>query len=193
MKYAPVIIPVLCRYEHFTKCIKSLKNNGKDWTKYTDIYIGLDYPAKESHVKGYKKIVNYLENNDFSVFHSFCVIKRKQNLGPIINEQKLIDEVLIKHDRFIRTDDDTVFSPCFLEYMNKALDKYENDNSIVAVTGYSYPCNYIYSTGSTIIKENFFCPMWGTGFWKSTYYFLKKQLSEKYILHYQFNTPLYNF
>lgn len=53
MKYAPVIIPVLCRYKHFTKCIESLKNNG--WAKYTDIYIGLDYPAKDSHVKGYKK------------------------------------------------------------------------------------------------------------------------------------------
>ena len=96
----------------------------------------------------------------------------------------------MKYDRFIRTDDDTEFSPCFLEYMDKALEKYENDNSIVAVTGYSYPCNYNCSAGSTIIKENFFCPMWGTGFWRNSYYNLKKLLSEDYILHYQFNQKL---
>ncbi len=188
MKYAPVIIPVLCRYKHFTKCIESLKNNG--WAKYTDIYIGLDYPSKNSHLKGYEQILGYLESSDFTVFNSFCVIKREKNLGPVVNEQKLIDEVLMKYDRFIRTDDDTEFSPCFLEYMDKALEKYENDNSIVAVTGYSYPCNYNCSAGSTIIKENFFCPMWGTGFWRNSYYNLKKWLSEDYILHYQFNQKL---
>lgn len=188
MKYAPVVIPVLCRYKHFTKCIESLANNG--WAKYTDVYIALDYPAKDKHVYGYNQICRYLDNNDFSEFHSFCVIKRNKNLGPAINEQKLINEILVKYDRFIRTDDDTEFSPCFLEYMDKALDKYENDNSVVAVTGYSYPCNYIYSSGSTIIKENFFCPMWGTGFWKDSYYYLNKQLSEEYILHCQFSEKL---
>lgn len=84
MKYAPVVIPVLCRYKHFTKCIESLANNG--WAKYTDVYIALDYPAKDKHVYGYKQICGYLDNNDFSAFHSFCVIKRNKNLGPAINE-----------------------------------------------------------------------------------------------------------
>lgn len=74
--------------------------------------------------------------------------------------------------------------------MNKALDKYENDDSVVAVTGYSYPCNYVHSENSTIIKENFFCPMWGTGFWKNTYYDLRRQLCEEYVLHYDFNKNL---
>ena len=50
-KYAPVMIPTLCRYEHLKRCIESLQMNS--WAKYTDLYIGLDYPAKESHIDGY--------------------------------------------------------------------------------------------------------------------------------------------
>ena len=182
-----MVIPTLNRYNYFIKCIESLKRN--EWAKFTDIYIALDYPSLKIHIEGYKKIIEYLEKEDFSLFNSFSIIKREKNYG-FFNEQKLLDEILIKHDRFIRTDDDTEFSPCFLEYMNKALDKYENDDLVVAVTGYSYPCNYVHSENSTIIKENFFCPMWGTGFWKNTYYSLRKQLSEEYVLHYDFNKNL---
>ena len=31
-----------CRYEHFVRCIESLKRN--TWAKYTDVYVALDYP-----------------------------------------------------------------------------------------------------------------------------------------------------
>ena len=49
--FAPVIIPTLCRFEHFNRCIESLSKC--TWAEYTEVYIGLDYPAKESHWGGY--------------------------------------------------------------------------------------------------------------------------------------------
>ena len=55
MIYAPVLIPTLCRYDHFIRCLESLKKN--TWAKYTEVYIAVDYPAKESHWDGYKRIV----------------------------------------------------------------------------------------------------------------------------------------
>ena len=59
MVYAPILIPTLCRDEHFIRCIESLKKNS--WAEYTDVYVALDFPAKESHWDGYKKICTYLE------------------------------------------------------------------------------------------------------------------------------------
>ena len=41
---APVIIPTLCRYDHFKRLMESL--NKCTWADKTDVYIGLDYPAK---------------------------------------------------------------------------------------------------------------------------------------------------
>ena len=40
---APVIIPTLCRYDHFKRLMESL--NKCTWADKTDVYIGLDYPA----------------------------------------------------------------------------------------------------------------------------------------------------
>ena len=56
MKYAPILIPTMCRYNHFFRLIESLKVN--TWAKYTDIYIGLDYPPSSKYEEGYKQIWN---------------------------------------------------------------------------------------------------------------------------------------
>lgn len=162
--YAPILIPTLCRYKHFIRLIESLKKNS--YAKYTDVYIGLDYPASENHKYGYDKICEYLEN-DFSEFASFNIVRRKENLGSAKNMSLLRNYVLSKYDRFIRTDDDAEFSPNFLEYMNVCLDKFEQDPNVVAITGYTYPIQWKVASDSTVFKENFIFPMWGTGFWKN--------------------------
>lgn len=167
MVYAPIMIPTLCRDKHFIRLIESLKKN--TWAKYTDVYIGLDYPPSEKYQEGYKKICKYIESQSFNEFRNFTIFKRNENYGSSKNLKDLRDRILEKYDRFIRTDDDAEFSPNFLEYMNKCLEKYENDPNIVAVTGYSYPIDWKTSDDATILKENFSCPMWGTGFWRDKY------------------------
>ena len=167
MKCAPIIIPTLCRDTHFIRLIESLKRNS--WAKYTDVFIGLDYPPSEKYREGYNNICQYLRGN-FNDFKSFNVIRRTENYGSSRNLKELRDLVLINYDRFIRTDDDAEFSPNFLEYINKCLEKYKDDSDVIAVTGYSYPIKWKTSEDATILKENFSCPMWGTGFWKNKYY-----------------------
>ena len=50
-KYAPVRISTLCRSAHFIRLIESLKRNM--WAKYTEVYVGLDYPPNEKYLKGW--------------------------------------------------------------------------------------------------------------------------------------------
>ena len=50
MIYAPIYIPTLCRYEHFKQCIESLAQC--EGASETEVYVALDYPAKESHLEG---------------------------------------------------------------------------------------------------------------------------------------------
>lgn len=175
MKYAPIIIPTMCRYQHLVRLIESLKVN--TWAKYTDIYIGLDYPPSSKYEEGYEQISKYLDK-DFPEFASFNVIKHKENLGSFVNSTYLRNLVLDKYDRFIRTDDDLEFSPNFIEYMDKCLMEYESDPDVIAVSGYSYPINWNVSKGANVLKENFICPMWGTGFWKDKYYKIQKDIKD---------------
>ena len=108
----PVIVTTLCRYEHFVRCIESLKSNSL--AGQTDLYIGLDYPFKEAHWDGYKRISAYLD--DLTGFKTVNVIKHDSNVGSSANYHSVLDVVLKKYDRFIYTEDDNEFSPCFLEY-----------------------------------------------------------------------------
>ena len=79
---APILIPTLNRYTHFIRLVESLKRN--TWAKYTDVFVGLDYPPSEKYVEGYKCICEYLKG-DFSQFKSFNIIRRNENYGSLRN------------------------------------------------------------------------------------------------------------
>ena len=166
MKYAPVLIIVLNRDECLKRLLDSLKNNA--YAQMTDIYIGLDYPKKESHWEGYRRVCNYVDG-DFSCFNSFTVLKRDKNYGQRRNIQDLIATVQKKYDRWITIGDDQECSPNFLEYMDKMLELYENDPKIYAVAGYSYPIQWKVAEGCNYVKQNFTANDWGIGYWREKY------------------------
>ena len=181
MIYAPILIPTLCRHEHFIRCVESLKKN--TWAKYTDVYIALDYPAKESHWEGYSKISEYLEG-DFSEFANFYVIKREHNYGSGRNMRELREQVFEKYDAFIRTDDDCEFSPNFIEYMDRCLVLSKNDDRIIGVTGYSYPLDWKIAENANVFSNSLVFPMWGTGFWKKKYKHLEAEIQSGCVFKY---------
>ena len=165
MNYAPVVIPTLNRFEHFKKCIESL--SACTWSEYTDVYVGLDYPNKEHHWDGYKKIETYLSNCGNMNFKKIHVIKRPYNYGIGINGNftDLRKEVFSYYDRVICSEDDNVFSPCFLVYMNKGLELFKDDKSILAINGYRHFYN-IQIGKNTYFRQNVDFSAWGYGIWK---------------------------
>ena len=186
MNYAPMIIPTLCRYESFVRCIESLRKNC--WAKYTDVYIGLDYPKKETHIEGYEKIKEYL-SQEFTEFKSFNVLVGKKNIGAKKNEEKLIKECFKNHDNYIYAEDDIEFSPNFLEYMDRMLDIYKYDESVIAVSGYSQPIKLTVKSGANAIKQQLQASVWGYGTWKNkikqiSRYLSRSKLAEKFVTVY---------
>lgn len=178
--FAPVVIPTLCRFEHFQKCITSLEKCSG--AIYTDVFIGLDYPLKESHKSGYKKIKEYLDilktNNTFK---SLTVIYRTHNygIGPQGNAEDLINKVLINYDSFIFSEDDNIFSPNFLEFINKGLYKFKEDKKVLAINGY----RHFYDIKSG--KSNYFLQYidfsaWGYGMWKDRWIQIQKLTDRKF-------------
>lgn len=168
MKYAPVIIPTLCRYEHFKKCIESLSRC--TWAEKTEVYVGLDYPVKESHWGGYNQIKNYLSSCGNLNFKKLHIVERTYNYGIGLNGNfsDLRKSVFQYHDRVICTEDDNVFSPNFLAYMNKGLELYENDDEVIAICGYSHPYGFKFE-GNNHFKHNTDFSAWGYGIWKHKY------------------------
>lgn len=168
-----VLLTTLCRHKHLEKCLDSLMKN--PWAGYVDLYIGLDYPAKDSHWPGYREILKLMER-DYSMFRSFHLFKRSTNFGSEQNMNALYQEVIKDHDQFIFMEDDTEFSENFLEYMLKALDYFRDDPDVISVTGYSYPVRFKTDNNCSIITQNAIGNMWGVGSWKDKFEVFQKEV-----------------
>lgn len=170
--YAPVLIPTLNRYEHLKKCLESLALC--TMADKTDVYVAIDFPKSDSHWEGYMKIVNYLEKTRFT-FSSLTVIKRTTNLGVSKNGnlEQLCNEVLGKYDRYIISEDDNIFSPCFLHYMNYTLELYKNDMNVMAINGYTLYVedNLRNYEDATVFKNTSYFSAWGFGTWTNRFFY----------------------
>ncbi|HIF9430777.1 TPA: hypothetical protein ACX6R9_002737 [Photobacterium damselae] len=161
MKYAPIVIATYNRFFHFTKCIESLKKN--DLATFSTIIIGIDFPISEQHIEDNNKIKHYCRN--LTGFKSIIVKEWTENLGPRGNFQELRKIAFKLSDSIILTEDDNVFHPDFLSYMNFNLNKYKTDDSIFSVCGYNYPIDYknTKSDDNILLKAY---SAWGVGIWK---------------------------
>lgn len=167
---APVLIPTLCRADKLKNLLESLAKC--ELASQTEVYIALDFPKSQNHVEGYNKICQYLEKIDNLNFKKIHVIKRETNFGfgKNGNIRSLLRDILVKYDRYILTEDDNVFAPGFLTFMNYNLERYKNDKSILAVCGYMYPLSIPYQN-KVLQLEQF--SAWGYGTWKDRRLFIE--------------------
>lgn len=158
--YAPVIIPTLYRAEHFKRCVKSLSRcTGAD---RTTLIVGLDYPLRDSHRPGYEEICTYLPT--ISGFKEVIVLKRPSNYGATKNCQSLREYAFNISDRYIFTEDDNEFAPNFLEFVNKGLEEYKDDERVMGICGYRYL--FLKETPALKAYPLHGFSAWGYGCWK---------------------------
>ena len=175
MVYAPVVLTTLNRIEHLKKCIGSLQKN--TYAERTDIYIALDYPPSQEYEEGYALVKEYLASG-IEGFNKVEIVYRDRNYGPIENGLEIQKYVLSKYDRIICSEDDNVYAPCFLEYMNKALDQYKDREDILAI--YSYGPRVKRMPPNEVYIANYFSG-YGCGYWREKERQLTIEINRKYI------------
>lgn len=159
------MIPTLNRYEHLKKCIQSLQKNSL--AAQTELFISLDFPPAEKYKEGYDQVKEYLQSG-ITGFKEVNIYYQESNLGPGKNSSFLQNEIFKRYDKYIYTEDDNIFSPNYLEYMNQCLEKFKNDETIYAIGGYSYPILWA-DDRNVLIRQPFNFPAWGYGTWKKEY------------------------
>ena len=159
MRYYPVFIPTLNRYSHFKNCVESLARCTH--ADKTELVIGLDYPPSEKYVEGYNLIKVYIPT--IIGFAKVTLFEHKKNLGPEGNWACLVNYCRSHYDAYIGSEDDNVFAPAFLDYMNRMLELYYNDDKILTVSGYNFVEAYNQGEYTYYLsKDN--CA-WGIGYW----------------------------
>lgn len=177
MDYATIIIPTLNRANHLKRCLDSLAYN--DWAKYSPLIISVDYPPSPKYEDGYQEVLKLLKAYDFSVFKSIEIFYQKRNLGPAENSMFLFNKVEENDGICVFTEDDNQFSPNFLEYINKGLELFGEEEFVYSVNGMSDTDWYARKCDNYIISKLF--PAYGAGF-KTAKKFLVEEKARQFLL-----------
>ena len=187
-KYAPVIIPTLNRYEHLKQLVDSLKQCEE--AKYTELVLGLDYPPAERYKGGYNKVKEYLPT--ISGFGKVTILDTDINLGFDKNYERLRNYVWEHgYDSYIFSEDDNIFAPSFLSYLNWGLKTFKDDSSVLAICSYreidepipDYPNNF-YKAGGV--------RPYGFGIWKDRWERFEKRTEFETMKSFVDKMPLYS-
>ena len=137
---APVLIFAYNRRDKLNNCLESLESNSVDYKNATDLYIFCDGSKNASDEKKVTETQNHVKiYEQKSTYRSVTVQYNKQNKGLANSIIQGVNKIINIYGKAIVLEDDLLVSKDFLEYMNKALDYYQYNDRIGAISAYSYP------------------------------------------------------
>lgn len=185
MALAPVVLFVYNRPWHTRQTLEALSRN--TLADQSKLYIYADGPkegASDEQLRQIKEVRQLIREKKWC--KEVEVIERDKNFGLGHSIISGTTEIVDKYGKIIVLEDDLVSSVGFLKYMNDALDKYENEEKVISISGYSYPVRKTF-------PETFFiksADCWGWGTWKRGWNLfeidgkkLLKELKERNLLH----------
>jgi hypothetical protein len=158
---APVALFVFNRPAHTARTLNAL--SGNRGAGDVELHVFCDGPRESDTPEA---AANIRKVREIVASQSWCdrmeVHESDVNLGLARSIRNGVDYVLASHDRVIVLEDDIETSPGFLQYMNAALDTYENRTEVMHVTGYLPASSYEWMLPDTFFARYMNCWGWGT-------------------------------
>ncbi len=139
MNLAPIVLFVYNRPWHTQKTIDALRNNF--FADTSQLYIYSDAPANLAAQESVNQVRKIIKNADG--FKEITILERKKNLGLANSIIDGVTNIINQYGKVIVLEDDLVTSRYFLQFMNKGLDFYHNDDRILSLTGFSFSEKYM--------------------------------------------------
>ncbi len=160
LSLAPVVLFVYNRPIHTQKTIQALQAN--NLANESDLYIFSDAPKNEQEFDAVKQVRTYIKT--INGFKSINIIERETNFGLANSIILGVTMIINKYGKIIVLEDDLLLSSNFLDFMNKSLDFYQDNTSILSVSGY----NMAVKNNKNIKHDVFFAgrsASWGWATW----------------------------
>lgn len=160
---APVALFGYDRDDHLQETIAHLQAN--EFAEKTAVYVFSD-AAKNAAAEAGVHAVRQLARS-LSGFESVTLIERDTNWGLRRSMIDGVAQVSKKHGRVIVLEDDIVTNPCFLRFMNEALEFYKDCQTVGSISG--YVADYVSKKAGLNPQDTFFhyrtnCWGWATWF-----------------------------
>jgi len=158
-KLAPIVLFVYNRPWHTIQTVEALQKN--ELAAESELFVYCDEAKNKEARKSVDEVREYIDKVDG--FKKITVLKREKNWGLANSIIDGVTKVVNEYGKIIVLEDDLVTSPYFLKFMNEALDKYRDEQSVFSITGYSF------SSDIEEIDETYFLKLtssWSWATWK---------------------------
>jgi len=166
MLLAPICLFVYNRPSHTLETLKALKES--KLSDLSDLYIFCDGPKPGASIEDKEKISKVREVIRKDKWcKNIIIIESEKNKGLADSIISGVTKVINKHGSVIVLEDDLLSGKCFLQYMNDALKKYQNNSNIVQISGYSFPVKKLSHNHSTYCLP--IISTWGWATWETAW------------------------
>lgn len=158
LNFAPVVVTVYARADHAKRTLDALAAN--PGAEKTDVFIycdGAREAADRDAVLATREAVRTAAG-----FRSVSIVERDANIGLARNITSAVSEIVAAHGRVIVVEDDILTAPNFLQFMNQALETYQDTPEVWHIAGWNYPID------PTGLDDTFFVRVmncWGWATW----------------------------
>ncbi|WP_372715180.1 glycosyltransferase, partial [Ilyobacter sp.] len=128
---APIALFVYNRPKETEGLIKSLKNN--KLAEDSPLFIFSDAPKSEEQREKVSETRDIIKK--ISGFKNIEIFESEENKGLARSIIEGVTQIINRYGKIIVLEDDLILADDFLEYMNEALEMYEDNDSIWSVTG----------------------------------------------------------
>lgn len=160
----PVALFVYKRLEHTKQTLESLVAN--TLSAETDLFIFSDAEKTVTEKEDVACVRQYIHQANWKKkFRQVTITEAENHKGLAHSIIDGVTQIIEEYGRIIVLEDDLVVSKTFLEYMNNALDFYENSENVWSVSGYSLPLKSLRNYSHDVYYGYRGCS-WGWGSWK---------------------------
>lgn len=166
MNLAPIILFVYNRPSYTKLAVEALQRN--TLAKDSELFIFSD-AAKDKNDIFVSEVREYIKT--ISGFNKISIIERENNFGLAANIIDGVTSIVNSYGKVIVLEDDIITSPYFLNYMNDALNVYENIEKVMHISAWSFPA-FTEQNGETFLWGLMNC--WGWGTWSRAWKYFDK-------------------
>jgi len=139
MSLAPIVLFVYNRPWHTQQTVEALQKN--KLAQESELFIYCDAAKNEVVKTEVDKVRAYVKS--INGFRKISIIERDKNWGLANSIIDGVTEIVNEYGKIIVLEDDLVTSPNFLNFMNDALDAYQNEENIYSITGFSFSSEFM--------------------------------------------------
>jgi len=173
MSYAPIVLFIYNRPDHTKQTLEALAAN--TLARDSDLFIYADGPKENAAPEQLEKI---RQTRELARSQNWCknvtVIESEKNKGLAASIILGVTETANKYGKVIVLEDDIVTGKYFLEFMNTALDKYENEKKVWHIAGWRDPVKKA-KEGGAYFYPTMDC--WGWATWADRWQYFKKDVA----------------